>query len=157
MPTLEELIKRDSITGAWFWVTSISDGPYAENEKFNAVLTRDTNYVVGGGYHERRTFYMEGIITAQVDSRRENGGRIVRPDLLPVLAAVIADAHEAAQYGTFAEWAEDVRDLSRGYRDALNDMEDWEIQRARHSQLVAWAGDEYDEYVKAAQTYAAEH
>jgi hypothetical protein len=159
--TLDDLIKRDSITAAWFWVTSLHDGPYAENEKFDVVFTRQTNCIVGGGYNERRTFYVQGIITAQVDSRRKNGGRIIRPDLPSVLAEVIANTHEAAQYDSFAEWAEDCRDMSLGYRYAITDFEDWETHRARHRALVAWLGqqdsDDYDTYVKAAQEYQAEH
>lgn len=157
MTTLPELIKRDSISAAWFWVTSLSAGPYAENEQFDGVFVRETSYVVGGGYNERRTFYLKGITTAQVNSRRENGGRTVRPNTTHVLAHVIADANEAAQYDSFAEWASDTRDMSLGYQDALADFEDWGILRGRHRQLVTWLGNNYDEYVKAAVEYAAEH
>lgn len=155
--TLDELIKRHHITAAWFWVASISAGSYAENEQFDVVFTRQTDLVVGGGYNERRTFYVQGITTAQGDSRRKHGGKIVRPDLLETLAYVIRDAHEAAQYATWGAWAVDTRDTSRSYKDALADFEDWEVQRERHRQLVAWASDEYDAYVKAAEQYAAGH
>jgi len=155
--TLAELIARDSITAAWFWVTSLDAGPYAENEQFDAVFVRETNYVVGGGYRERRTLYVRGITTAQTDSRRENGGRAIRPDLASRLAQVITDAHQAAQYESFAEWASDHRDSGRSYQHAIDDMADWETDRERHRQIVAWCGDRYDEYVKAAAEYAAEH
>jgi hypothetical protein len=78
-----------------------------------------------------------------------------------VLAEVIANTHEAAQYDSFAEWAEDCRDMSLGYRYAITDFEDWETHRARHRALVEWLGqqdsDDYDTYVKAAQEYQAEH
>lgn len=157
MLTIDNLISRDSVTAAWFWITSESVGPYTENEKFDAVFVRDTSHVVGGGYRERRTFYVRGITTAQVDSRREHGGKIIRPDATAVLAHVIADAYEAVQYGSFREWAEDTRDFSRDYRDAFADLDDWNTHRVRHQQLTAWLGDEYDEYVKAAQQYVSEH
>ncbi len=162
MTTFEQLIKQDNVTAAWFWVTSVDVGPYAENEKFDAVFVRETSYVVGGGYKRRRTLYVQGITTDQTDSRREHGGRIVRPDLHAVLADVITNAHEASEYDSFQEWAGDRRDVSGlTYADALGDLEDWNIQRARHRQLVAWLGqqdsDDYDAYVKAAQEYAAEH
>lgn len=158
---MDELIKQDNIRAAWFWVDSVDAGPYAENEKFDVVFTRETAYVVGTGYQQRRTLFIQGITTAQADSRREHGGRIIRPDLAATLAHVIADAHEAGQYTSFQGWASDCRDTSRPYRDALLDFEDWEIHRARHAQLVTWLGqqdsDDYDTYVAAAQKYAAEH
>jgi hypothetical protein len=154
---LTELIKRDSVTGAWFWITSIDAGPYAENEQFDATFVRETGEVVGGGYLRRQTFHIQGITTAQVDSRRENGGRIVRPELTETLAQVITDADRAAQYDSFREWAEGCQDMSLTYQDALTDFEEWEINRARHPQIVAWLGDAYDEYVKAAEKYLAEH
>ena len=160
-PTLTELINQDSITAAWFWVTSLDAGPYAENEQFDAVFVRETNYVVGGGYRERRTLYVRGITTTQTDSRRENGGRAIRPDLAHSLASVIADAHEAAQYTSFRAWALDVRDTSAGYRAAIDDYDDWEIHRARHREIARWldgeGSDTYDAYVQAAAEYAAEH
>lgn len=157
MTTLNDLANQDHITGAWFWVTSNSVGPYAEEEQFDAVFVRSTARVVGGGYRERRTLYVQGIVTHKSMSRREHGGRIVRPELLPTLAEVIRYAHEAGQYDTFTEWSSDCRDHSLGYRDALSDFEEWEIQRARHKQLVAWLGqqdsDDYDAYVKAAEEF----
>lgn len=160
-PTLPELIARDSITAAWFWVTSLDAGPYAENEQFDAVFVRETNYVVGGGYRERRTLYVRGITTAQVDSRRENGGRVIRPDLASSLAQVITDAHQAAQYTSFRAWALDVQDHSAGYRAAIDDYDDWVIHRAWHTEIARWlngeGSDTYNTYVQAAQQYAAEH
>lgn len=155
--TLAELMQFDNITAAWFWTTSEDAGPYAENERFDVVFVRETDTFVGGGYHERRTLYVQGVITAQKDSRRENGGRIVKGDPQEVLARVIADAHEASQYGTFPEWAEDTRDHSGDYLQALADMEDYRIHRERHHALTAWLGESYDEYVKAAQEYNSEH
>jgi hypothetical protein len=157
MTTLAEIFKADSITAAWFWVDSLSVGPYAEEEKFDAVFVRETNGVVGGGYIQRRTLHVQGIVTHRSMSRRENGGRIVRPDALAVLADVISNAHVAGQYISFPEWADDQRGLRQGYRDALADFEEWEVQRARHRQLVAWLGDDYDTYVKAAEEYCADH
>jgi hypothetical protein len=157
MTTLPELIQRDSITAAWFWVTSLSTGPYAENEMFDAVFTRDTNYVVGGGYHERRTFYIKSVTTDQSMSRRENSGHPRRPDLACVLAHTITDAHQAAQYGSFREWATDQRDSGQEYRHALDDFEEWQDLRSRWQQILPWIGDQHDEYVKAAEEYAAEH
>lgn len=157
---MDTLIKRDNIIAAWFWTTSINTGPYAENERFDATFVRETSHVVGGGYYERRTFHISGITTAQVDSRREHGGRIIRPSLPHVLAHVIADAHQASEYDNFADWASDHRDSAGTHRDLLNDFEDWEMLRTRHAQIREWlAGEhgEYDEYVKAAQEYTAEH
>lgn len=157
MTTLPDLIKRDSVTAAWFWVTSISAGPYAENEQFDATFVRETNMLVGGGYHERRTFHTQGTVTAQTQSRRENGGRIVRPDTAAVLAHVIADAHEVSEYTDFRTWAEEHRESASTHRDVLNDFEEYKTHRALHTRLMTWLGDEYDEYLKAAQEYAAEH
>jgi hypothetical protein len=158
MRTLPQLIESDSITAAWFWVTSRSIGSYAEEEEFDVTFVRETDYVVGGGYHERRTFHMRGVITHKSHSRRENGGKIVKPKDMPgILAQAIIDAHAAVQYPTFRAWSEDQRDYSRTYRDALNDFDDWETYRARHAQLVVWLGDEYDEYVKAAEEYLADN
>lgn len=158
--TLAELINQDSVTAAWFWTTSLDAGPYAENEQFDAVFVRETNYTVGTGYHERRTLYVRGITTAQTDSRRENGGRVIRPDLASNLAHVITDAHQAAQYTSFRAWALDARDHSAGYRAAIDDYDDWEILRARHTEIARWldgeGSDTYDAYVQAAQQYAAD-
>lgn len=155
--TLTDLVQRDDITAAWFWTTSVYAGPYAENERFDGMYVRTTNMVVGGGYHERRTFYVQGVETAQVDSRRENGGDIVLPDTTAVLAHVIADAHEATQYASVRAWAEDCRNHHGDGRYSLDVIDDYATHMTRHAQLVTWLGDEYDEYVKAAQQYAAEH
>lgn len=166
MTTLDELIERDNVRAAWFWIDSINVGPYAEEEKFDAVFTRDTGLVVGGGERQRRTLYVQGITTHKSMSRRENGGRMVRPDLTATLAEVIADAHTAAQYDTFAEWADDQRDMSGSYRDALIAIDEWNTDRARHAAIMAWLGPVpacgassgvYDLYVQAAQQYVSEH
>ena len=157
MSDLQELINRHSVTAAWFWVTSISVGPYAETEKFDAVFTRETAMVVGGGYRERRTFYIQGVVTGMGDSRRENGGEIVRPDMVGVLAHVIVDAHEVSQHPTFAAWADDCRNFNGDGRYSVADFEDYEINTQWHRVLVSWLGEEYDAFVKAAQEYAAEH
>jgi hypothetical protein len=158
MRTLPQLIESDSITAAWFWVTSRSIGSYAEEEEFDVTFVRETDYVVGGGYHERRTFHMRGVRTHRDNSRRENGGAIVRPKDVPgILANVITDAHMAAQYPNFRAWAEDQRDYTGDYRAALGDFDDWQTHRTRHGELVVWLGDEYDEYVKAAEEYLADN
>lgn len=160
-PTLTELIEQDNVTAAWFWTTSLDAGPYAENEQFDAVFVRETNHLVGGGYRERRTLYVRAITTAQTDSRRENGGREIRPDLASTLAQVITDAHQAAQYTSFRAWALDVRDPSAGYRAAIDDYDAWETLRALHTEVARWldgeGSDTYDAYVQAAQQYATEH
>lgn len=157
MSDLQKLINRHSVTAAWFWVTSISAGQYAENEKFDAVFTRETPMVVGGGYCERRTFYIQGVVTAQANSRREYGGDIIVPGLAVTLANAIADAHVVAQYGTFSEWANDCRNFNGDGRYTVADFEDYELQVQRHHVLLPWLGEEYDEFAKAAQEYAAEH
>jgi hypothetical protein len=74
-----------------------------------------------------------------------------------ILAQSIIEAHVAVQYPTFRAWAEDQRDYSRTYRDALNDFDDWQTHRTQHGELVVWLGDEYDEYVKAAEEYLADN
>lgn len=153
---LPVLMDSDSITAAWFWITSESTGPYAEREHFDVVFTRSTNTVVGGGYYERRTLYIQDVSTAEVDSRRENGGRIVRGEPTALLAHVIADAVEAEQAGSLAEWASEYRGTG-DYRQALLDAEDYATLVQCHAAITAWLGDDYDTYVKAAQEYAAEH
>jgi hypothetical protein len=166
MTAWEELLKRDSVTGAWFWVDSIDVGPYAEEEKFDAMFTRETGLDVGIGEIQRRTLYVMNIVTHRSKSRRENSGRAVRPDLVPVLAQLVNDAHIAGMYDTFRAWAEDQRDMGLGYRDALNDFEVWETLRERHAQLTTWLGPMpswgpdsgvYDAYAEAAAAYVAEH
>lgn len=161
MPDLHELIRRDSIEAHWFWTTSVSISRYSEYEMFDVTFIRMTDNIVGGGYHERRTFHVQDIGTSVADSRRNNGGNIIVPDQAEPLSQVIADAHIAAQYLTFTEWAEDQRDISLTYRHALTDFQEWETQRARHREIVRWLegqdSDTYDEYVKAAEQYLADH
>ncbi len=149
MTTLAELIKRDSVEAHWFWVDSISAGPYAENEQFDATFVRDTNMVVGGGYNKRRTLYVQGITTAQVDSRREHGGEIVNPELDWVLPDLLNEAADIDNYPVIRDWIDATRDKSAGYMTAVEDLEARERAVHLRNELRAWLGDAYDEYIGA--------
>ena len=149
MTTLADLIKRDSIEAHWFWVDSINAGPYAENEQFDVTLVRKTGYVVGGGVIQRRTLHFRGVQTAQADSMRKNGGRIIEPDLTEVLGGMLRAAADIDNYPVIRDWVDATQDTSRGYLAALDDLEAREADVRFRDELRAWLGDSYDEYMSA--------
>lgn len=159
MPTLPELMERDSVTAAWFWTTSHDVTAYLEEEGFDVVFVRETNYVVGGGYLQRRTLYVQDIRTGSAHSRREHGGDIIEGDPVSELAFLLTTAADVDNNPTFGEW---VRECRRAEHDI--DLEGFEEMlvnfhriAAQAADLSTWLGDSYDEYVKAAQEWAAEH
>jgi hypothetical protein len=161
MTTLTELIKHDNVQAHWFWTHSVSTGPYDQYEVYDVVFVRNTDETALNGGNTRTTLHLRGISDCTANGMNKHGGKLIYPDPVETLAHVVADAHIANMYRTFAGWADDQRDMSLSYREALADFEDWEIHRARHAEISRWLGQEdsdaYDEYVKAAQKYAAEH
>ncbi len=149
MTTLAELIKRDSVEAHWFWVDSISAGPYAENEQFDATFVRDTGFVVGGGEIQRRTLHFRGVQTAQVDSMRENGGRLINPDLVETLGHMLSAAADIDNYPVIRDWLEATRDTSRGFLEAAAALDDRDADARLRDDLRVWLGDSYDEYIEA--------
>ena len=147
MTTLTELMKRDGVTATWIWTASVSTGPYSEYEVFDAVFTLTTNYIVGGGYPERRTFYVQGIGTRQAQSRRENGGDIIEPDAAETLGDLLSDAAEIDDNPTFREWVE-YREGSSD-RPAWDQLSQYEKQTDMCNRMRTWLGNHYDEYQAA--------
>lgn len=149
MSTLPELMKRDSVSTAWFWVTSESTGPHAEREKYDVVFTRELRMVVGGGYFERRTLYVTGVQTSEAYSRRNNGGRTVKGDPVETLGNLLSDALSVDNNPTFREWAEEQ--CCGSSMPAWEQYAMFEQDTALRDRLRVWLGDDYDEYMKAAQ------
>jgi hypothetical protein len=150
MSTLTDLMKRDTVRAAWFWVDSIDNGRYSERERFDLVFTRETGYVVGGGEMQRRTLYVPGVQTEESKSRRNNGNRVIKGDDTDVLYNLLCAALAIDSNPAFPAWAQETRDCTTGYRDALADYEAWEQDKAMARQLRVWLGDAYDEYTMAA-------
>lgn len=150
MSTLTDLIERDTVRAAWFWVDSISTGPYAEQEMFDLVFTRETRCVVGGGEFQRRTLYVPGIRTEERKSRRNNGNRVLKGDDTDVLYNLLCNALHIDNSPSFPDWARETRDHMGKYGEALAHYAEWEYDTIMAARLRVWLGDAYDEYVRAA-------
>lgn len=162
MSTWDEIIKRDDVRASWFYTHSESGQDHGgtdahDYDVYDVVFSRDNGVCLYGGRMNRLHVLMRGIGQSPRLSQRNHGGRLIKPDLAETLARVIDDADEAGEYTSFPAWAREVREMNGAYAEALADLEDWQIQQRRVTELMAWLCDDYAEYVKAAHEYLADH
>lgn len=148
--TLAELITRDGVQAHWFWTHEVSTGPYTEHEVWDVVFVRNTyepkRWVTDGD--TRRTAYFTGLHGTTADSRRATGGNRREPVPALVLADLLTDASQYDNNPTLSGWITEAHEAG-GFDPSVLDHY-YEAQRISAT-LHAWLGDQYDEYLAAAQ------
>jgi hypothetical protein len=150
---LNELIEREGMRLIAVHSGVRTVGPYAEEEVFDILVTREREMHITGGPMVHSTLLVRGVVTSRQQSMRENAGVAVPPKLDELLPDWFTSCNYIENSdGTFRGWFAESRDGNATFsaEQLIETVGAWEWDKQLHNDLRTFLGAElYQEFMDA--------